>query len=289
MNRATVFALALTMTAGLNWAAPVVVAEDAPKVKEAGANTPAQEEVIKLYKEYQEIQTAANKARGELSKAYKDAKTEDEKAEIVKKYDELNALENPKIEKAREAFVAGFMKTELDGWDVTKNAELVESGLLSAASAKEETDPKAAVALYEKFLEKLPKARSAGFVSGRALPNALIATGDFAAAGTRVAALAKDAEEQAKPSLLITLGDIKAITGDIEGAQKTYAEAMALIPEKLEKNDARGSVKRYLEPRISLLGKPAPEIDSKNWVGSEAKSLSSLKGTVLLIDVWATW
>ena len=64
MNRATVFALALTMTAGLNWAAPVIVAEDAPKVKEAGANTPAQEEVIKLYKEYQEIQTAAKRRAG---------------------------------------------------------------------------------------------------------------------------------------------------------------------------------------------------------------------------------
>jgi thiol-disulfide isomerase/thioredoxin len=41
--------------------------------------------------------------------------------------------------------------------------------------------------------------------------------------------------------------------------------------------------------RKELVGKPAPDIDTKNWIGGEPKSLKSLAGKVVLVDFWATW
>jgi len=47
-----------------------------------------------------------------------------------------------------------------------------------------------------------------------------------------------------------------------------------------------------LDPRevpSPLIGKPAPEIDSKQWIGGSATPLSALAGKVVLVDFWATW
>jgi tetratricopeptide (TPR) repeat protein len=172
---------------------------------------------------------------------------------------------------------------------VEKDASLLETGILVLADEKSEKDIKAAIDLYEKFLVKLPKSRSATFVKTYYLPNALMGSGDLDAAATRIEKLVKEVDEQAQPGLNIFLGDIKAIKGDAEGAQKIYGEALKSIPEKLEKNDARASAKRYLEVKVALVGKPAPEINSETWLGAKARPLSALKGTVVLVDVWATW
>jgi hypothetical protein len=284
MRRLALVALALMMPTAVVWTLPVQAEDAAPK--EA---VDAVETARKAYAEYKSTQEAANKARGDALKAYREAKEGEAKDAAYAKYTEIAEAENAKVKAATDAFVDAMVKAGVDSFDAEKDAALLEVGLLSLAGKKGEEDPKAAAEIYELFLKKLPKATSAPFVRTSYLPNALMSSGDFDAAAKRIGELAKESDEKYAASLTMMLGDIKAIQNDIESAQKIYADVAKSIPEKLERNDPRGSVKRYIEPKIALIGKQAPEIDSKTWLGGEAQPLSKLKGTVVLIDVWATW
>ena len=75
---------------------------------------------------------------------------------------------------------------------------------------------------------------------------------------------------------LITLGDIFAAQGDVEKAREQYEKAQE-------------AEHRYAPQRLALIGKDAPDIDSETWLGSQARSLASVKGKVVVVDFWATW
>ncbi|MCC6150147.1 MAG: hypothetical protein IT461_07850 [Planctomycetes bacterium] len=284
MKRIALMALALMLPTALVWSMPVQAEDPAPKAAEDGVET-----ARKAFAEYKSAQEASNKARGDAMKAYREAKEGEAKDAAAAKYQEVSDAENAKVKAASDKFVEALTKAGVDSFDVEKDADLLEIGLMTWASKKGEEDPKGAAEIYELFLKKLPNAKAAPFVRTSYLPNALMSSGDFEAAAKRIGELAKQGDEKYAPSLNMMLGDIKAIQGDIEGAQKIYAEVLKSIPEKLERNDPRSSVKRYIDPKIALIGKQAPEIDSKTWLGGEAQPLSKLKGTVVLIDVWATW
>lgn len=284
MKRIALMALALMLPTALVWSMPVHAEDPAPKAAEDGV-----EAARKAFAEYKGAQEASNKARGEALKAYREAKEGEAKDAAAAKYQEVAEAENAKVKAASDKFVEALTKAGVDSFDVEKDADLLEIGLMTWASKKGEEDPKGAAEIYELFLKKLPNAKAAPFVRTSYLPNALMSSGDFDAAAKRIGELAKASDEKYAASLNMMLGDIKAIQGDIEGAQKIYTEVLKSIPEKLERNDPRSSVKRYIDPKIALIGKQAPEIDSKTWLGGEAQPLSKLKGTVVLIDVWATW
>jgi len=44
-----------------------------------------------------------------------------------------------------------------------------------------------------------------------------------------------------------------------------------------------------LETKISLIGGAAPEISIEKWINSEPLSLARLRGSVVLLEFWATW
>jgi tetratricopeptide (TPR) repeat protein len=191
---------------------------------------------------------------------------------------------------AEEAFRAAFAKSDWKSWDAQRDAALLEEGLTSVAEHAIESDPRTSVAAWELLLERLPNCDSARWVRSTWLPIALPAAGDLDAAEKRLGELRDACEEEAKPELWMAVGDVRALKGDIEGAQKAYAEARALIPDGADPTkDPRGRAKAYVEMRQALIGKPAPEIDSKTWFGGEAKPLSAFKGSVILVDFWATW
>lgn len=263
---------------------PALADDAAPKEAQS-----AVEAARGAFAEYKSVQDASNKARNEALKAYRDAKDDAAKEEALARYGQVVEAENAKVKAATDRFVEAMLKAGVDSFDAEKDAALLEIGLLSWAGQLGEDDPKKTVEIYELFLKKLPKANAAPFIRTSYLPNALMSVGDFDAAAKRIAELVKESDEKYAPTLNVMLGDIKAVLGDLEGAQKIYAEVLKSIPEKLERGDPRGNVKRYLEPKIELVGKAAPEIDSKTWLGAEARPLSKLKGTVVLVDVWATW
>ncbi|MBP9890590.1 MAG: hypothetical protein KBG84_01690 [Planctomycetes bacterium] len=284
MNRIALMALALMLPTAVVCELPVHAQDAAPM--EAVDSVEA---ARKAFAEYKSTQEGSNKARADALKVYREAKEGEAKDAAYAKYMEVVAAENAKVKAATDALVDAMVKAGVDNFDGAQDSALLEIGLLSWAGQKSEDNPKGAAEIYELFLKKLPKSKATPFVRTNYLPSALMSAGDFEAAAKRIGELVKESEEMYGPSLNMMLGDIRAIQGDIEGAQKIYAEVVKSIPEKLERNDPRGSVKRYIEPKIALIGKQAPEIDSKMWLGGEAKPLSKLKGTVVLIDVWATW
>jgi thiol-disulfide isomerase/thioredoxin len=68
---------------------------------------------------------------------------------------------------------------------------------------------------------------------------------------------------------------------------KTYETLPKNFPVAAMQNEIiRGLKKR--EKHYALIGETAPEIKVDNWVG-ETKTLTNLRGKVVLLDFWATW
>jgi thiol-disulfide isomerase/thioredoxin len=245
------------------------------------------------YKKYSGVTDQTAKLREEGSAKYKSAKeaakTEEEKKaaldELMKMYREAGEMEKV----ALTAFLDAFDKCDPNAFSASDEAALLETGLSQSAQRALEHDPKAAVKAWELLLAKLPKCGSANYARSTWLPIALPSTGDLDGAIKRLGEILKDVPDDNKPDVQMAIGDTRALSGDYEGAQKEYAEALKLTPEKATNNTAAGRAKAYLEMRINLIGKIAPEIDTKDWLGAEAKKLSELKGSVVIVDFWATW
>ncbi|MDX2186434.1 MAG: TlpA disulfide reductase family protein [Opitutaceae bacterium] len=83
-----------------------------------------------------------------------------------------------------------------------------------------------------------------------------------------------DDDKEAKARLL-------KVKSDFAGTQAAAeAEGKLAVHEKQERAEAT---------RAGLVGKPAPELHFKWSTDGELKTLSSLKGKVVVLDFWATW
>jgi thiol-disulfide isomerase/thioredoxin len=178
----------------------------------------------------------------------------------------------------QQAFEEAFAACAWQGFDPKTDADLLKMGLVVVANDTEHAE--AAVAACKHYLEHFGDERMAESVRTRSLPNAMLACGDIDGAGAIVAKAADEAEGPAKARLQLTLGDYAAAQGMIEKAAEYYAAA--------EKN-ADERTMGYVTLRKELIGKTAPDIDSKAWIGGDATPLSGLKGNVVLVDFWATW
>ena len=259
----------------------------------AESSDDAQAAARDAFKKYQGVTDETAKIREEGSAAYKAAKeaakTEEEKKAaldaLMKMYRDVGEKENS----ALAVFLDVFDKSDWNAFSVTDEAALLETGLGQSAQRALEKDPKAAVKAWEMLLAKLPKCQSANYVRGTWLPIALPSTGDLEGAIKRLGELVNEVPDDNKPDLRMAIGDVYALKGEYEAAQKEYTEALKLTPEVANNKTFAGRARPYLEMRIKLIGKEAPEIDTKTWLGADAKKLSELKGQVILLDYWATW
>jgi thiol-disulfide isomerase/thioredoxin len=224
----------------------------------------------------------------------------DEKLALSKQLGEMRkALQVP-----TEAFDKTFALADWSQFDTKNDADLLKSGLLTASRSD---DAALAIKACRAFLDRFPSERAAMGIRTSAMPSALIAHGDIADARAwlskaidevkaedfvgpprkdaarddeQAAARAAAAARTSKFNMLLMSGDLAAASGDLTIAQKQYEAADAFG----DKNSAR-----YVEMRKALIGKPAPDVDSKDWIGGDAKPLSGFKGKVVLVDFWATW
>lgn len=259
----------------------------------AEAEADAQAAAREAFKKYASVTDETAKMREEGSAAYKAAKeaakTEEEKKsaldELMKMYRKVGEMEKA----ALAVFLDSFDKSDWNAFSATDEAALLETGLGQSAQRALVKDPKAAVKAWEMLLSKLPKCQGANYVRSTWLPIALPSTGDLDGAIKRLGEIYKEVPEDNRADVRMAIGDVYALKGEYEAAQKEYAEALKLTPEVASNKTFAGRAKPYLEMRIKLIGKEAPEIDTKTWLGADAKKLSELKGQVILLDYWATW
>ncbi len=255
--------------------------------QDAAANG-KQDPVVAAYETMKEAEKEIDAKDREAVAAYRAAGPEDDAAreQAMKTMTALRAERKEGVDAFREV----FEKADWSKYANEEHGDLLERGLNAVGLHYGESDPARAIEAYTMLLEHNPDSGSAKFVRQYHLPNCYIATGDMGVAVDRVGQLAADEKDEAVQRMLwITLGDIECARGNTGAALDLYGKAVSGLPETIERGDARGSAKRYGELRLSLVGKPAPEIDAETWIGGDAKPLSALAGNVTVIDFWATW
>jgi thiol-disulfide isomerase/thioredoxin len=108
-------------------------------------------------------------------------------------------------------------------------------------------------------------------------------------------------DSQGRTALATMLSDIYQEAGEIEKARRMLAEELSHLEGLLKQVRETGSpfekrkiftdltVLRDNHTRVSLIGERAPEILIKHWINGGPHSLESLRGSVVLLEFWATW
>jgi|GEM_PF-3147697 len=196
---------------------------------------------------------------------------------------ELNAV-RPLVAAARATFGEAFKSADLTHFDKSEERSLLLAGLYYNATGELESDPLAAMNYAKTLLDWYPDAGEVRTCVTYVLPVALLAAGDLEGAEEELTELI-DAHEAYAGDTMMNLGDLLAMQGRFEEAQELYAQA---LETKTAANPKDRTI-NYLNMRIELIGKTAPNIESDSWLGGEAKSLADLQGNVVMIDFWATW
>src|ERR1700689_3272024 len=95
----------------------------------------------------------------------------------------------------------------------------------------------------------------------------------------------------AEPVLPIALGASIEVHAQALAAQGARSEAVAFLREQTKLFAGTSIVERIRKNLnlLSLEGKPAPELDEAEWLGSKPPSLASLRGHPVLLFFWAHW
>lgn len=95
----------------------------------------------------------------------------------------------------------------------------------------------------------------------------------------------------AEPVLPVALGASIEVHAQAMAAQGQRSEAVAFLQDQ-SKLFAGTSIVERIRKNLNLLsleGKPAPELDASDWLGSKPPSLASLRGHPVLLFFWAHW
>jgi thiol-disulfide isomerase/thioredoxin len=226
----------------------------------------------------------------ELQAKYAAATTDEEKkaigAEITKARGEMTKETTPLQKASRDAstaFNTAFGATDWDKWDLKANRAVVEDGLKGypmGAKTRDERNDRA-VKAAEWAMKKLGEcAATSSLVAGGYADAINAKEKDKAVVLKKLKEVSKFVKGEDIAGFNADVGDLQLLSGDIEGAMATFKAGRAA-----QKDDKNSAIKQ----RADLIGKVAPEINSKVWLGGEAKPLSALKGKVVVMDFFATW
>ncbi len=209
-------------------------------------------------------------------------------AELREKVTAAKGPEREAINKERDAavrrskspmdpFVEVFAGCDWSKFDPKADGELLENGLAGVARGKE---LQKAIAAGRMSLELFPKGRFARGIRGRFIPMAMFRLGDLKGAAAQLRTAIDPADAHEKASLLLFLGDLQALDGDIEGAKATYGEVAAT---------GRRAETDLAKSRAQILGKPATALAATTWIGGDAIDVTKVEGKITLIGFWASW
>ncbi|MCE9634932.1 MAG: TlpA family protein disulfide reductase [Planctomycetes bacterium] len=226
-----------------------------------------------------------------VRKAWDDMKALQDTMKAAAAAKDMAAMQTARTEymAKQQEFKAAFAKADWEKIDPKAEMDLLGTGLqMLMNDALGKGDGASGVKLCETFLAKLPDSPAAKSVGGRMLPMAHLMAGQLPKAVAIWEKNAADADPAVKCDGLLNLGDVKAAEGDVAAA-KAFWQQIADMPAGANPRDAVNQLKPYADLRLTLVGNPAPEIDSKTWLDGEAKPLSAHKGSVVVVDFWATW
>jgi thiol-disulfide isomerase/thioredoxin len=124
---------------------------------------------------------------------------------------------------------------------------------------------------------------------------------ELEAALAEARAMPGEVEFQTRLQLAMTLADAYQAAGDLEKAREMLAEERDFAEENFQTAKATGTLaqKRFAASalvqirdratQVSLIGKEAPEFSVQTWINSDPITLASLRGSVVLLEFWATW
>jgi thiol-disulfide isomerase/thioredoxin len=206
---------------------------------------------------------------------------------------------NRAAHEAHARFVEAFRAADWDALDPVKDQDLLGRGLLSLIGEAVQTrrDGKEAVRLCEVYVAKLGATEGGKQVAAAVLPGAALVAGDVQRAIAIWEKTAAGDDPALRVNALMNLGDVRSAQGEYASAQaawRTVVEAAdQAVLETAQKGSSPGApfvqAKPSAEMRLGLVGKAAPEIASRKWIGAEAQPLGAYAGKVVLLDLFATW
>jgi thiol-disulfide isomerase/thioredoxin len=187
---------------------------------------------------------------------------------------------------AQEAFAKAFAASDWNAFDAAADKELLQAGLSMTGNKAlhQDHDAKTAIRAFETLVAKIPEA-AAG--ANQSLARAYIADGNLAKARAALEASVAKGDGVGKLRAQLDLGDLLCAQGEMPAAQAAWKAVTDAVGA--DAKGPEGGARHDADMRVALIGKPAPDIDSKTWIDGEAKPLSALKGHVVLVDFWATW
>ncbi len=221
------------------------------------------------------LQTEVRKAQQEIAAPYKDAKTDEERQSIIKKFRAV-----PRNYAKRALELAQTNAKDKVGYDAA--AWMFQNGITGPEADK------AADLVIQHHADKLA-------TLGRML------TRSTSPAAEKLLRAAVDAGKEAQPraQALLNLAQYFKNRSDsaqregAAGAEKDLQAAEKLLDEIVQKHadvaSVAGPAKAELfEIRHLSVGKPAPEIEAEDTDGKKFK-LSDYCGKVVLLDFWGHW
>lgn len=191
---------------------------------------------------------------------------------------------------AGTAFQDALAAADRSKIDAAADKDLLGQGLqmLIGDAMSKKHDGKAAVALCEEFIARLSDTPAAKYVANDVLADACLMAGDIARAEKIWETASAGDDVGLKCNGLMNLGDLKSARGDFEGARASW-QKVGDLAAAAGPRDPAGQQKPYVEQRLALIGSPAPEVDSKDWIDGAPAALTAMRGKVVVVDMWATW
>ena len=96
---------------------------------------------------------------------------------------------------------------------------------------------------------------------------------------------------KADPFLATAVGASIEVQGQVMGARGERSSAVAFLERELAKYRNTVIAERIAKNLnlLSLAGKPAPALDTKEWLGAKPPTLASMRGKPVLLFFWAHW
>lgn len=236
-----------------------------------------QDPVEKARAVYQGILAQRDAARKELEDLKAKARQYAEKSKERGEIDDRAKIAFKNAKAPLDPFFAVFKDVDWTKFDAEKDKQLLRDGLTSVATKAGNGEK--AIAASRMFVKLFPDDRTTSALLARNLPLTLLSLDrDDDAVKELLANTDKDKDNRA--AAFVLLGDIESIRGNFDAAKKAFADASALGSK---------AIAEIAAAKAAVVGKPAPALDSKSWVGADPIAMADLKGKVVLLGFFATW